>query len=180
MEKVFNIKRKEQDGCVMLQDRVYIKGNMNPEYFSEVSSGETARLDRICAKRNGNSDTIDAVMYANGIINPFAVNEGDILIIPVEDVNLYAPNPPEVFKKKSKKGITDYGRQDTETEEFIELTNKANNLLKSTTDPGRMKRIKALQDKFSGKQNALTLEKRSNAEVQSIKDGTSDISLNKY
>lgn len=59
-----------------------------------VTSDEEMRLDNIANKYYGWADKLDAILWANGIFNPFSIEEGDWLIIPrVKDSDLYAVNP---------------------------------------------------------------------------------------
>lgn len=59
-----------------------------------VQEDEVMRLDLIANKYYGWADKLDAILWANNIYNPFAIDAHDWLIIPrVKDTNIYAVNP---------------------------------------------------------------------------------------
>ena len=59
-----------------------------------VSEEESMRLDVIANRYYGWSDKLDAIMWANDIFNPFAVDMGDWLVIPrVKDTDLWVVDP---------------------------------------------------------------------------------------
>jgi len=61
-----------------------------------VAPEEAMRLDKIAYKYYGWADKIDAILWANNLYNPFAVDEGEWLIIPrVKDLNQWAVDPEQ-------------------------------------------------------------------------------------
>ena len=183
MEKIFDIKKRNADGSIMLSDSVYTGNIQSVMSYSVVRESESARLDKICKKQSLPTSMIDAVMYANNIINPFSISENDILIIPSSDNNMYEGSGDIVFKTKSKSSLTDYVCDTNETDKFIELTVKANNVLKSTSDENRQKRIEAIRNKIANTNSiagTTSLNKRSEEETSQIQSGQGYISLNNY
>ena len=70
---------------------LYVVDNM---HF--VQEEETARLDSIANLYYGWADKLDAILWANDIFNPFAIEEHTWLMIPrVKDNNMYAVDPKE-------------------------------------------------------------------------------------
>lgn len=62
-----------------------------------VQSGEEMRLDKIAYKHYGDCAKMDAIMWANNIYNPFAIDVNDFISIPrVQDATtVYAKTPPK-------------------------------------------------------------------------------------
>ena len=88
MDKIFDNKKTymASDGAEMLNLSIPCVdiSKIGVRSMIKVSQDEAGRLDRLVWKNVGHDmSLIDDVMYINHIFNPFAVEEGDMLRIPV-------------------------------------------------------------------------------------------------
>jgi len=110
MDKLFNTKRKYTgfDGeeyinmSIPVVDISKIEGNAT----IRANQDENGRLDNFVWRNVAkNMDMIDIVMYANHIFNPFAVKEGDLLYVPLDNDKVYKsseePSLPDGTKQSS-------------------------------------------------------------------------------
>ena len=114
MDKLFNTKRTYTgyDGdeyinmCIPVVDISKLEGNA----IKEANQDCNGRLDTFVWNFVAeNLDMIDMVMYANHIFNPFAIKQGDILNVPLDDDSKYVtsnePSLPDGTKlSKNIKG----------------------------------------------------------------------------
>lgn len=107
MDKLFDTKRKYTgyDGEEYIDMCIPVV-NIEEMYGDSVKSlnqDENGRLDTFVWKNVAkNIDMIDMVMYANHIFNPFAVKEGEIMNIPIENDKLYATSDEPSLPDGSK------------------------------------------------------------------------------
>lgn len=114
MDKLFTYKRTyncyDGDELINMSIPAVNVDKIQCNRLDRVNQDEKGRLDsfvwRAVAK---NLNMIDIVMYANHIFNPFAVNEDDILYVPLDDdkdyVNSSEPSLPDGTKlSKSSRG----------------------------------------------------------------------------
>ncbi len=127
MDKLFDTKRT----YVAYDDEEYINMCIPVVDVSKIvgtsvlglTKDYNGRLDRFVWKNiSKNFDTIDLVMYANHIFNPFAVQEGTILNVPNDDDSLYkTSDEPELpdGTKHSKNSKGEKERTYAETIEYL-------------------------------------------------------------
>ena len=127
MDKLFDTKRKyigydgEEyiDMCIPVVTINDITGNA----VEGLSKDDNGRLDTFVWNNVAkNIDMIDMVMYANHIFNPFAVEEGEILNIPLDNDKLYhssdEPSLPD-GTKHSNNSKGEKSRTYAETVEYL-------------------------------------------------------------
>ena len=132
MDKLFDTKRKyiAYDGeeyinmCIPV---VKIK-DMYGHDVEELTQDYNGRIDNFVWRNVArNMDMIDMVMYANHIFNPFAVQEGDVLNIPIDNDNFYQgsdePSLPD-GSKHSKNSRGEKNRSYAETVAYMARMNK--------------------------------------------------------
>ena len=94
MLKLFDTKRKYTgydgeeyiDMCIPVLDVNDIKANS----IAKLSKDSQGRMDTFVWKSVGEDfNLIDLVMYANHIFNPFAIEEGEVLIVPSNNDQIY-------------------------------------------------------------------------------------------
>lgn len=129
---------KYDDEELNLGTRVIDIDTIDCNSAGRVPKGYDMRLDLIANDINNNTATMDFVMYVNHIFNPFAITEGDVLIIPIYNESLYLDPEEIVYPSKSIK--VDYN---DETQEEI---NQAANILKNNPDSGRKTRLARLAE----------------------------------
>ena len=70
--------------------------------YIKVDKDHKGRLDRfVYTNVSRDYNSIDLIMYANHIFNPFAIDEGDILYTPVYDDSLYSKAEEPVLPDES-------------------------------------------------------------------------------
>lgn len=127
MDKLFDTKRKYigYDGeeyinmCIPVIRIKDMKGND----IEELTQDYNGRIDNfVWGKVAKNMNMIDMVMYANHIFNPFAIKEGDVITIPVDNDNLYKssdePSLPD-GSRHSKKSKGEKVKTYAETVEYL-------------------------------------------------------------
>lgn len=95
-----------------------------------VSADQAGRIDLISEQYFGTGEYVDALCIVNNIFNPFAVNEGDILIIPnLKNPNLFYSRPKTESRPNSVQSeYTDVARQSEKDQSRIQrLIQKAKN-----------------------------------------------------
>lgn len=111
MDKLFDTKRRYTDSngdeyidmVIPVVDISKIQGNAS----IRVNDDERGRLDNFVWRNVAkNMDMIDIVMYANHIFNPFSIEAGDVLYVPVDNDKVYVsgdePSLPDGSKNSSK------------------------------------------------------------------------------
>lgn len=76
---------RDTDGNVALENPPRVIYSKDQYIFHVVQLGEQGRLDRIAAKYYGEGKYWWIIAYANNFIDPFIVQEGDLLRIPPMD-----------------------------------------------------------------------------------------------
>lgn len=147
MDLVIDKKRKykdeEDEDIVNLSDCIIDATNIHLSSYQLISEQYTCRIDRFTNDFVfPSSDAIDTVMYANNITNPFSINEGDSLFIPLHNEDLYVSNNNVTFPKSSN--LSD--ETTNEADKFINKTVEATNKLKSTKDDNRQKRLERIAE----------------------------------
>ena len=105
------------------------------------------RLDTIANLYYGWSDKLDAILWANNIYNPFAIDVNELLVIPkVKDSNHYVKNPEKVT-------MPNEGKQGTSSKitKAAKKLNGLTNSAKSERDSARKVSTNELQDGESSK-----------------------------
>ena len=104
MDKLFDTKRtyKSTDGDTYINMVIPVVNvnALSSHSIIRVNPDEKGRIDNYVWRNVGEKmDLIDLTMYANHIFNPFSINEGDLLYIPVDDESVYqsseAPSLPD-------------------------------------------------------------------------------------
>ena len=125
MDKLFNTKRTYTgyDGdeyinmCIPVVDISKLEGNS----IREVNKDCNGRMDtfvwNFVAK---NLDMIDMVMYANHIFNPFAIKQGDILNVPLDDDTKYSTSDEPSLPDGTKHSKNIKGQKNRTYAEMVE------------------------------------------------------------
>ena len=125
MDKLFDTKRRYigYDGeeyinmCIPVIDISKLFGNG----ISTLTKDENGRLDTFVWKNvEKNFDAIDTVMYANHIFNPFAIEEGDVLIVPSNNDQIYRKTDEPTLPDGSKNSNNSKGKKTRTYAETIE------------------------------------------------------------
>ena len=128
-----------------------LKPNFESPYFVvgrtvEVTSEYAMRPDLISFWAYGVDSFADVIMKANGISNPFSINEGDFILIPVLDSFTRFYNRPKPSKKEieeTKRGYIDPERFSKPTQKRLEklqaLANSKKNGSPTITPANRLK-----------------------------------------
>ena len=102
-----------------------------------LNSSHNARIDKVVFDNIGLAqDAIDSLMYVNHIVNPFSVQEGDLIFICDHNENYYKKNDDIVFP--------DIKDSNNDVEKFISKTDSATDKLKSKSDSNRKERLQRL------------------------------------
>jgi hypothetical protein len=102
-------KRIENDKLRMTEPFILFTDNQRELGEHTVSLDEVARPDLIALKYYKNIDFVEIILKYNNISNPFSINEGDVLIIPVSDDLLEQWKPVKKVGegKTSEKSVRD-------------------------------------------------------------------------
>ncbi len=129
MDKLFDTKRK----YIGYDGEEYIDMCIPVVNISELSGNSAKELNKDCNGRIDtfvwnsvakNMDMIDMVMYGNHIFNPFAVKEGEILNIPVDNDKLYKPSAEPALPDGTKHSKNSKGEKEQTYAEKIESMGK--------------------------------------------------------
>lgn len=125
MDKLFDTKRTYigTDGdeyinmSIPAVDISKIKGNS----MMRANQDDNARIDsyvwRNVAK---NMDMIDILMYANHIFNPFAIKDGDVLYVPIDNDSVYYSSEEPSLPDGSKNSSNSTGKKKRTYAEDVE------------------------------------------------------------
>ena len=93
------------DGKVVMTEPTTVFFNLNPDTLIEhtVSLHELDRPDLIALKYYSTDTMLDILLKFNGISNPFSINEGDILFIPVNITSFKKFIKPSRSSKETQK-----------------------------------------------------------------------------
>ena len=125
MTKLFDTKRTYTgyDGetdvnmSIPVVDISKLKGNSTMKLNQE----ENGRIDTFVWNNvSNNMDMIDITMYANHIFNPFAVKEGDLLYIPMDNDSVYESNEEPSLPDGSKHSSNSTGEKKMTYAEKVE------------------------------------------------------------
>lgn len=74
------------DMCIPVVDTSKLEGN----FAERITQDENGRIDKYVWNNVArNLEMIDILMYANNIFNPFAVKEGELLSVPIDNDKVY-------------------------------------------------------------------------------------------
>ena len=125
MLKLFDTKRKYTgydgeeyiDMCIPVLDVNDIKANS----IAKLSKDSQGRMDTFVWKSVGEDfNLIDLVMYANHIFNPFAIEEGDVLIVHSNNDQIYRKTDEPTLPDGSKNSNNSKGKKTRTYAETIE------------------------------------------------------------
>ena len=129
MNKLFDTKRtyigNDGDEYIDMCIPVVTVKDMVGNEIKALNHDENGRLDNFVWKSvSKNQDMIDIVMYANHIFNPFAVKEGEVLNIPVENKDLFRSSDEPALPDGSKHSKNTQGEKEKTYAENIEYLAK--------------------------------------------------------
>lgn len=129
MTKLFDTKRTYigYDGeeyvnmCIPVVDISKLKGNST----KKLNQDESGRIDTFVWNNVAkNMNMIDITMYANHIFNPFSINEGDILYVPMDNDNVYESNEEPSLPDGTKHSARSKGEKKMTYAEKVEYLAK--------------------------------------------------------
>lgn len=129
MTKLFDTKRTYigYDGeeyvnmCIPVVDISKLKGNST----KKLNQDESGRIDTFVWNNVAkNMNMIDITMYANHIFNPFSINEGDILYVPMDNDNAYESNEEPSLPDGTKHSSSSKGEKKMTYAEKVEYLAK--------------------------------------------------------
>lgn len=129
MTKLFDTKRTYigYDGeeyvnmCIPVVDISKLKGNST----KKLNQDESGRIDTFVWNNVAkNMNMIDITMYANHIFNPFSINEGDILYVPMDNDNVYESNEEPSLPDGTKYSSSSKGEKKMTYAEKVEYLAK--------------------------------------------------------
>lgn len=129
MDKLFDTKRtyigNDGEEYIDMCIPVVTVHDLSGREIKELNKDENGRLDTFVWKSvSKNLDMIDMVMYANHIFNPFAVKEGEILNIPIDNDDLYRSSDEPTLPDGSKHSKNTQGEKAKSYAEKIEYMAK--------------------------------------------------------
>ena len=193
--KMINLKRKvTKENYFGVKKTVtdLTEPTLKPDYSStrfkvartvEVTEEYAMRPDLISFWAYGVDTYADIILKANGISNPFAINEGDVLIVPDLDQFKYFYEKPKPSKKEVeavKRGYIDPNRFSKPTEERLKKLQQLAESKKNgspTITPSN--KLKPGESAVTTKSGALIFaEYKSKQSKNTLKDGSNPANQN--
>lgn len=125
MDKLFDTKRKytgyDGEEYVDMSIPVVNLNDIQGNSTIRVNHDENGRLDNFVWRNVAkNLDMIDTVMYANHIFNPFAVKEGELLYVPIDNDRIYKTSEEPALPDGTKQSSNMKGEKKKSYAEQIE------------------------------------------------------------
>ena len=100
--KIF-VNKKIGDGKLFLAQPTMLFGSLNPEDYVMVAKhivkdDDLVRPDRIATEHYGTTSGLDIILKFNGISDPFSINVGEELWIPMDTIPYFRLESPQMYE----------------------------------------------------------------------------------
>lgn len=103
--KIFKNKNlsKDKDKLYLAQPTMLFKSLDPSEYYMiakhTVKDDDIVRPDRIAVEHYGSTDGLDIILKFNGVQDPFSINIGDTLWIPIDSIPYFRLESPQMYEE---------------------------------------------------------------------------------
>lgn len=100
--KIF-VNKKVGDGKLFLAQPTMLFGSLNPEDYVMVAKhivkdDDLVRPDRIATEHYGTTSGLDIILKFNGVSDPFSINVGEELWIPMDTIPYFRLESPQMYE----------------------------------------------------------------------------------